>query len=285
MPPAWTTHAPRSDGSMPLRARVAWARRTFGNFQDVVAPIFGLGQRQIARRLVGPKAAIRTFGRLRAELPRVVACPVEFEFPGRRPERWSYVDALVDLDRSAAPFDWSVVPPGRDVVYVAMGTQTWLIRGRDRLFATFFEAASMMPDVHMVLVAGDARASLGQAPPNVTVLEHAPQLAILSRATVMVTHAGLNSVKESISMGVPMVALPVARDQPGNAARIAYHGLGVHLDYRRLTPTGLRAAIDLVRKTPTYRHATRRMQAHFEARRRRNEIVDVIERHLARSSR
>lgn len=96
----------------------------------------------------------------------------------------------------------------------------------------------------------------------------------------MVTHAGLNSVKECISMGVPMVALPVDREQPGNAARVVFHGLGVTLNPRRVKAPALAAAIDGVRKMPGYRLAVQRMQAAFARRRDRNEVVGVVAAHL-----
>jgi zeaxanthin glucosyltransferase len=282
-PPMWTPWAPRPDGSLPLRARLAWLAAELRYVQDLVAPLFGMGQRQLAARFAGRGSPIRSFADLRRELPRIVACPVELEFPRARAPGCVYIDALVDLDRAQAPFAWEGVPPDRDVVYVSMGTQTWLIRRRGRLLATFLEAASLLPDVHFVLAAGDAHEALGAGgavPGNVTLLGHAPQLAVLSRAKVMVTHAGLNSVKECISMGVPMVALPVDRDQPGNAARVAFHRLGVVLDYRTLDAAALRAAIEQVRLDPAYRLATERMKEAFSACREQNEVVDVLARYL-----
>ena len=40
----------------------------------------------------------------------------------------------------------------------------------------------------------------------------------------------LNTVLEALSTGVPMVAIPIAYDQPGVAARIAYHHVGEFID-------------------------------------------------------
>jgi zeaxanthin glucosyltransferase len=214
-----------------------------------------------------------------------VACPFELEFPFAAPPHWFYVDALVDAGRVDEPFSWELVPPDRDLVYVAMGTQTWLIEDRDRLFATFLETAARMPDLHFVLAAGEASHALGAPPPNMTVLDRAPQLALLSRASVMVTHGGLNTVKECVSMGVPMVVLPVDREQPGNAARVRYHELGLFEDYRTLTATRLGAAVDQVRKSPVHRAAIRRMQKAFEASRERNDVVRVVASCLPRSVR
>ena len=59
------------------------------------------------------------------------------------------------------------------------------------------------------------------------VVNHAPQIEILKRSSLCITHAGLNTVLESLSSGVPLVALPITNDQPGVAARIAKKEVGV----------------------------------------------------------
>ena len=63
---------------------------------------------------------------------------------------------------------------------------------------------------------------IGPVPSNAIVVQQAPQLELLKRATVCITHAGLNTVLESLAQGVPQVAIPITYDQPGVAARIAH---------------------------------------------------------------
>jgi zeaxanthin glucosyltransferase len=67
-------------------------------------------------------------------------------------------------------------------------------------------------------------ADLGPIPSNVIVVDQAPQIELLQRATLCITHAGLNTALESLAYGVPMVAIPIGYDQFGVAACIAYHG-------------------------------------------------------------
>jgi len=47
------------------------------------------------------------------------------------------------------------------------------------------------------------------------VVEFAPQLELLKRAALCITHAGLNTALECLSNGLPMVAIPITNDQPG----------------------------------------------------------------------
>lgn len=65
------------------------------------------------------------------------------------------------------------------------------------------------------------------ASPNVSLLDYAPQISLLSKSILMITHAGGNSVKECIRMGVPMLCYPFEHDQFGNAVRVVYHKLGL----------------------------------------------------------
>jgi UDP:flavonoid glycosyltransferase YjiC (YdhE family) len=64
---------------------------------------------------------------------------------------------------------------------------------------------------------------------HVYIFDTVPQLDVLSYAGLFITHGGINSIKESIDAGVPMLVYPVDSilDPPGNAVRVAYHGLGL----------------------------------------------------------
>ena len=83
-------------------------------------------------------------------------------------------------------------------------------------------------------------------PGNPIVVPVAPQLDLLSRAALTITHAGLNTVLESLSYGVPMVAIPVGNDQPGVAARIKWRGVGELLALKHLKAAKLRPLMDQV---------------------------------------
>ncbi|WP_343550949.1 glycosyltransferase [Pantoea sp.] len=58
------------------------------------------------------------------------------------------------------------------------------------------------------------------------VTDFVDQRAALQHAQLFITHAGLNSALEALECGTPMLALPIAFDQPGVAARIEWHGVG-----------------------------------------------------------
>jgi zeaxanthin glucosyltransferase len=120
------------------------------------------------------------------------------------------------------------------------------------------------PEWHLLLSLGRHLRveELGTLPPNVHATASVPQLAVLERARVMVTHGGLGSVKECIQFGVPMLVIPLAIDQPGNAARVAYHGLGLHGDVTSSTDE-LSELLAAVLGDARYRTRTLAMQTRF----------------------
>jgi UDP:flavonoid glycosyltransferase YjiC (YdhE family) len=90
-------------------------------------------------------------------------------------------------------------------------------------------------------------------PQNAIVVNHAPQLELLKKASVCITHAGFNTVLEALAQGVPQVAIPVTNDQPGVAARIAAHQTGVVASLEELTVSYLSTLVDEVLNNSMYR--------------------------------
>jgi len=79
------------------------------------------------------------------------------------------------------------------------------------------------------------------APANVSVVECAPHREVLRHAAAVVTHAGHGTVLKSLAAGVPVVAMPLGRDQLDNAARVVHHGAGLRLKPKASADTIARA--------------------------------------------
>ncbi len=75
-----------------------------------------------------------------------------------------------------------------------------------------------------------------EAPPNVAVLRSAPHGALLPDAALVVTHAGHGTAVRALAHGVPVLAMPMGRDQADNAARIVARGARLSLTARASQP-------------------------------------------------
>jgi UDP:flavonoid glycosyltransferase YjiC (YdhE family) len=192
-----------------------------------------------------------------AQVPELVLCPREFDFPqaAANNKRRYYLGASVNLQRREAPFAWHQLDAHKSLIYCSLGSQPEACGGAKRFFQTIIEAMVGLPHRQMILTMGAHLNPFDfhSVPSNVFLLNRAPQLQILKKAAVMITHAGLNSIKEAILFGVPMVVFPCIVDQPMNAARIVYHGLGVKGDMPGLTVEEARTLIERVAKTASFR--------------------------------
>lgn len=94
-----------------------------------------------------------------------------------------------------------------------------------------------------------------------------PQSALLPHCDAMITHGGMNTVKECICAGVPMLVYPLNAhvEQPGNAARVVYHGLGLAGNLIHETETGIQKKVLSLLETPEFKQRVLSMQQHFQA--------------------
>ena len=77
---------------------------------------------------------------------------------------------------------------------------------------------------------------------NTTVVAHISHRSVLDRVDLVVTHAGHGTVLSSLTAGVPLVCMPMGRDQHDVAARVAAIGAGVVLNIDAPGAEILRAA-------------------------------------------
>lgn len=203
--------------------------------------------------------------------------PREFDLPGISwPAEFHYAGPFFDeAGREAIPFDWEKLD-GRPLVYASLGT---LVNGHDTIYKTILSAVGRIPEIQVVLSKGMniELADLGPVPANVIVVDKAPQLEILKRTVLCITHAGLNTVLESLAEGLPLVAIPIAYDQFGVALRIAHHGVGEFLEIENLSADGLEGLIRKVLSTPAYRDKAQYFKTVITERRGLEVAAEAIE--------
>jgi zeaxanthin glucosyltransferase len=112
------------------------------------------------------------------------------------------------------------------------------------------------------------------------VVNHVPQIELLKRSALCITHAGLNTTLEALTQGVPLVAIPVTNDQPGVAARIAYTKTGAFVPLKELTVSRLTLLIDEVLQNPEYRDNANRLRQVIANTKGVEKAVDLLEEAL-----
>jgi zeaxanthin glucosyltransferase len=180
--------------------------------------------------------------------------------------------------REAVNFPWERLT-GEPLIYASMGT---ILNGQVEVFRTLAAGVAKHKGVQLVLSIGEQLEpdQIGPVPSSAIIVKRAPQLELLKLASVCITHSGLNTVLESLAQGVPQVAIPVTFDQPGIAARIAYHKTGVVSSLERLTAANLATILGEVLSDATYGDNARRIQKAIVKTNGLSLAADLVEQSL-----
>ena len=201
-----------------------------------------------------------------SRFPELFLCPKEFDFLSAAKKNRYYIEASIELERKEAhAFPWHEVDAARPLIYCSLGSQSYQYEQSLMLFRSLIAAISRKPDWQLVLAAGVhlSAADFHPVPDNVLVVSWAPQLKMLERASIMITHGGLGAVKECIFFGVPMIVFPCRWDQPHNAARVVHHGLGVRGDINNISVQLIHSLIDAIDKDPSFKRRIDAMSRTF----------------------
>lgn len=212
-----------------------------------------------------------------SKLATISQTPKEFDLPGIPwPNHFHYTGPFHNSGgREPVPFPWEQMT-GKPLIYASLGT---LVNGIEDMYRIILEATRRLPETQVVLSVGDVVDfyDLGPIPSNAIIVRRAPQIELLKHAALCITHAGLNTALESLAQGVPMVAMPIAFDQPGVAARIAHYGVGEFLEGGGLTADRLFEMVQKVLDHPSYRDKARHFQRVIAKTRGLDAAADVLE--------
>ena len=261
----------RQDALSRLRNRLG-----FRMLSRVAAPIYALVNKQRDEWGLWPLKrstdALSPLAQI-TQLPRAL----EFDVPDL-PPILHYTGPFVDPhQRAPVEFPWDCLD-GRPLIYASLGT---LQNGAEDMFRTIAEAcAPLNAQLVISLGGGLSPERLPNLPGSPLVVGYAPQLDLLKRAALCITHAGLNTVLESLTEGVPLVALPLGNDQPGVAARIRARRAGLVIPRSRLNVQRLRTAVYATLTDDRYRTAARTIQSAIRGIDALGQAANIIEQSL-----
>jgi zeaxanthin glucosyltransferase len=220
-----------------------------------------------------------------SKLAWLTQMPKEFDFKcSHLPAQFHYTGPTHDgFGRIEPDFPWDRLT-GEPLIYASMGT---LQNGREPVFSAIAAAVGTRPGMQLVLSIGprlDAK-RIESLPADAIVVNSTPQLELLKRSTLCITHAGMNTTLESLTQGIPLVAIPVTNDQPGVAARIAYTKTGAFVPLQEMTVPRLSRLIDEVLGNPEYRRNANQMKETIAKTNGLEKAVDLLEEAFQLSNR
>jgi MGT family glycosyltransferase len=222
----------------------------------------------------------------------LILCPKELDLPRpdwRNEQEVFYVEPSIELSRGRQDdFPWDKILPDRRLLYCSLGSQSQII-GRDavlRFLSATATAATRLPGWQLVMATGLLNPEeIPGLPADAVAARWVPQIPILERASLMITHGGLGTIKECIFHGVPVVVFPLLSDQPENSRRIAHHGLGLFGDFKQASPDEIASLVQQVGENPSFRDNMSRMRQAFRVAEESGAGVQRIEEILERKAR
>ncbi|MEV3993676.1 macrolide-inactivating glycosyltransferase [Streptomyces sp. NPDC049837] len=175
--------------------------------------------------------------------------------------------------------EWRRPAGAEKVLLVSLGST---FTKQPEFYRRCVEAFGDLPGWHVVLQIGKYvdPAELGDLPANVEAHRWVPQLAILRQADAFITHAGAGGSQEGLATGTPMVAVPQAVDQFGNADMLASLGVARHLPMADATADALRAAVLELAGDPEVARRAEEIRRRMAAEGGTKRAVELIEADL-----
>ncbi len=194
------------------------------------------------------------------------------DFPREHlPDSFHYLGPFRDPDTKI----WT--PPdadGRPLVFCSLGT---LQGSRAEIFRNVARVCDAL-GLRLVVAHGgrlDPRAA-ARLPGAPLVYDFVPQRAVLTQCALAITHAGFNTVLDALSFGVPLVAIPLAFEQPATSARMVRAGVA-EIVPRGAGPRQLRRAVETVLGDRSYRDRARELATEIAGAGGVERAADIVE--------
>jgi UDP:flavonoid glycosyltransferase YjiC (YdhE family) len=203
--------------------------------------------------------------------------PESWDGPGVHPPSAQFIRYENPRVRREASPPLLDVPRDRPLVLVSLGTVHHREAG---ILDANIEAVAGEP-VDVIAATGAESSLTVAAPANVRLEAFVPQVAVLELASAFITHGGFNSAKEALSLGVPLVVVPITADQPYTAERVEALGLGLRVGPDERTPEVIRTRLREVLGDPAYGERTRAFATEMAALPGADHAVRLLERLVA----
>ncbi len=208
------------------------------------------------------------------QLPVLSSNTFALEFPHVPPAHLRYIGAMVrssDMEPAPAPELAHTLETlfarrsqqGGALLYCNLSS----MQSEDQAFVqALVQAVSTREDWHLLLGLGGRAMDIGRLPANVHAFSWLPQLQVLQHADCAIMHGGVNSINECIAARVPMLVCAGEHyDQPGCAARVQYHGIGLCAPRQRASAELLQASLQQLMESTAIGDALNRMHQAMQA--------------------
>lgn len=198
-----------------------------------------------------------------------------------------------DIPIEPAPANVRYVGPVLDDPdWVGKGSMSWLkeddrplvvislsstFQNQSKVIQHAISALDGMP-VRGLVTLGPAILNNGYAvPENVQVVKTAPHSMVFPKADLVITHAGHGTIMRALANGLPLICMPMGRDQHDNAAKVVWHGCGIRLG-SKTTSAKIRNAVSSILHDASYRQNATKFKKAIQDSTKKDVVMDVFEK-------
>lgn len=250
---------PQSQGFLPARDEAEELR--YRKWRSVIQRVWnreGLAPHNRARALFGLEPVPEPRAQLSACDRVLVLASPHFDFAGDVPANTRYVGTPVDdLDATGR---WKSPWPTEDTRPLLLISFSTLAQGQAPVLRRCIEAAGSLRARVLVTLGPAMNRDDFPSPENTVFETFVPHSAVLPHVSALVSQCGLGTLTKALKHSVPVICVPLAGDQPDNAARVEAHGAGIRL-WPAASAEELRAGMQRVLEEQAYRQRAQALAA------------------------
>lgn len=210
------------------------------------------------------------------------AFPKEIDYNIKRPSNHFYIGGQISLTNMYKRYETEVNKSILDQhpIFISLGTALRDEGERNKsTLCSFIQAIREMQDIQFIIAAGELYPVLTSMclSGNIHLFDFVNQHQVLAYTPLIITHAGCNTVRDSLFYGVPMLCCPLGYgDQYGVSWRIRYHGLGDIIDYRNLDNSTIIRSIRQILSNSLIRKNCNKMKQLFKENEQNNIYGTIL---------
>jgi MGT family glycosyltransferase len=269
-------------GLPPPRLGLLPARGPFGRLRDsilgaMIKRLFaqGLPALNAARSQFGLAPLAHPFQQLEHADQVLLLTSQAFDFQSTTfPPNVRYVGPQLEDPAQTQPWSspWTADAP--DPLVVVSFSTTFQNQGE--ILQRVIDALGGMRVRALVTLGPTLKQEQFHAPSNVVIRLSAPHAQVFQEAAAVVTHAGYGTVIRALAYGLPLLCIPMGRDQSDNAAHVVARGVGLRLARKAPTPA-IRQVMQRVLDEPAFREQARHLAQAIAEETRRPLAVEALE--------
>jgi MGT family glycosyltransferase len=235
----------------------------------------GLPAMKATRKSVGLPPIEHLFGQLAPAKKVLMAVSRSFDFvPEPDPPGFAYVGPQLDDPAWAEP--WVSPWPAEDERPLVLVGFSTTFQNHTGVLQNVIDALGSLPVRGLVTLGPTIAPEELTAPENVSVVPSAPHGQVMKQASLVVTHGGFGTLARALAHHLPMLVMPMGRDQGGNAEKLMAHGAGLALPPNADAAT-IAGAVQKLLAEPEYREAAARLGEAIDREMRESRVVEELE--------